>query len=784
MGLFGGNIGPYMTPDGRIVQMPADLAASFPGLTPQDQADLPSAPPPLAPPPVQPGPQQSAMQQPAPLTSGPVTMPSQVNPPDQQGAPRGPVTVPSQESDAGPPNAPRLPNAPQPVTNKQLQQMGTAGGVNAELAAQQGVSAASQRQGEAIANQATAVGSAMDDADQHAQRILDQRRQAAEANAAAIQAKTEQYQRDAKAIADIRVDHSIDHPVLAAIGLALRGIGGAMQGKSGDDIMDPVYKAIDRKVAAQMQDIERKKGALALQREAIGMQREAYRDQLADMDTYRLAAIEQAKRQIATIQQKTTSDVVRANTGLALANLDQKGAEILNNGVAREQQRLDAAEARKQAMQIAQMSNATTRRGQDMQQREADLNRAERAQEKLDAIAAQIATAKGKAGEDQAKLVREAGLADPKTGDPILTEAGADKMAQADKAEAQARKATDPAQAAKLNEYAQTLRQSAQMNDVATARDKDDRKQVQNTLDASHTFTTLADSTIEKLKAGPGAWNREEWASLKADLSTAQARYVATLGERVSVKALEAFQGVTSIDPDDPWWSRSVDKGKAIAALEALKKDAASWASSSLKGAGVKARWRPGIDQTETTFKGSTAAEVGKDATPGVLTRPFRFESPEDLQQSAQEGALSRKGARGNLSNYGLDPDDETRLDALVKQAGAETTGHAKYRDIVSTLAGPVSSDRPGLSTSVARLIKDRDPKLYADVLSQIDPAKAKEVDGYVSGVAAMPKRTAYDLTDDERAQLEQQRRERGMKADRTSDADYFRRGQPAPGAR
>lgn len=777
MALFGGQIGPYVTPDGRIVQMPADLAASFPGLTSQDQADLPAAPPPL---PITP-PQPAAPRPPPAPAAGPVASPSQVDPAQAQGAPRGPVTNPAQQTDAGPDNT------TQPVTNAQLQKMGTAGAVNAELQAQDAVSAATERHGQALANQATAVGNVMTAANERAGQILEQRRQKAEANAAALQAKTDQYERDAKALADQRVDHSIDHPVLAAIGIALRGIGGAMQGKSGDDIMDPVYKAIDRKVALQMQDIERRKGMLALQKDALGMQREANRDQLADEDVYRLAALDQANRKIEEIKQKTSSDVIRQNTGLAQAALLTKRADIVGTGVQREQQRLDAETARKQAMQMHRESLGVQIRGQNLQQQQHDADRAERAQEKLDERAAQILALNTKDAEKKAKEVKEQGLVDPRTGDPLLTAAGSEKMDQADREEAAARKASTPEQAARLNEHAQLLRQSAQANDIATARDTKDREATQHALNATHELAILVKQAKEQLGSDPSAFDREKWAQFRADAAVVKARYVATLGERVSVRALEAFDDVLSIDPDS-MFSRFADKGKAMTALDTLQRDASINADTMLKGSGVKAKWKPGIDSTETTFKGSTAAELGADTKPGVAGRLFYpLTSEGDLQQAAQEQAVGRTNTKGQVNSYGLDPTDNEKLRSLVDQAGAAS--HAKYKDIVSTLAAPITSDRPGLAMSVARLLKDSDQKLYSDVLSQIDPVKAQEIDGLLSATAqspgkGLPQRSLSDLSDEERAQLEQQRRERGMKADRESDAIYFRRGVPPPPGR
>jgi len=783
MALFGSEMTTVTTPDGRTITLPQQLAAQFPGLQPMPSQVAQSPALPVAPP----APQDTA---PAPDTAAaaPVTTPSQVEPSGPQ-APRGPVSNPAQATDAGPPNTPA------PVTNDQLAKMGVAGGVNAELAANDAQRAAIQQQGQALANQAEKVGASMHASEQEADRLLEARRQAAEANARDMQTRTDSYLREAKKVADTKIDRSVDHPILAAIGVALGGVGGAMlQKQYGGQLTNPgldaLYKAIDRKVAGQVQDLDQKRQGLATQRDALGMQRQSGMDRLHDMDTYRLGYLEQAKRQIETIKQQTTSDVVRANADVALGGLQQEAAKTVSGAQARWQTQHDAEVARKQALQMHRESIGVQIRGQDLQQKQHDADRAERSQEKLDSIAAQIALAKGKAGEDQAKLVREAGLADPRTGDPILTEAGQKKLDDANQAEAQARGAKTPEQAKKLNEYAATLRQSAQLNDVATARDAKDRGDVQHVLNASTDFTDLANRTVAQLEAGPSAFNRESWAALKADLETLKARYVATLGERVSVRALEAFAGVTSIDPES-MFSRAVDQGKAIAALKALNQDTAAYANSSLKGAGIKAKWKPGRDEEQHSFAGATSQEAGQDARPGLLsntaasirdtagaiTHPLDAASPDSKyfnrnpETEAENAALGRTNAQGKVNSYGLDPAVNEKVGSLIEESGS--VGHKRYADIVKVLADPLTTDRPGMTYGVARQIRDADPKLYADVIAQLGPERAKEIEGNLSVSAATPptggyrQRSLADLSDEERAQLTEQRRAKSTEEER-----------------
>lgn len=769
MALFGSDMAEVMTPDGRRITLPAQLAAQFPGLQPvppevAQPPALPVAPPVPA---FTPQDQQDIAQRGAPTpdtaAAAPVTTPSQVEPSGPM-APRGPVGSPSQASDAGPSNTPG------PVTNDQLAKMGVAGGTNAELAANDAQRDATTKQGEALANQADKVGAQMVASEAEAHRLLEERRQVAEANARDMQARTDSYLREAKKVADTKIDRSVDHPILAAIGVALGGVGGAMMQKQHGGALtnpglDALYKAIDRKVAGQVQDLDQKRQGLATQRDALGLQRQAGMDRLQEMDTYRLGYLEQAKRQVETIKQQTTSNVVRANADVALGGLQQEAAKTVTGAQARWQTHQDAEMARKQAAQQHRESIGVQIRGQDLQQRQHDADRAERSQEKLDEISTKIALAKDATSEKRAKEVREQGVIDPRTGDPLLTPSGADKMALADQREVQARASKDPAQAQKLNENAAQLRQSAQTNDIATARDAKDREKVQGALDSTHNLAVLADKTIAKLEGSPSAFDRQAWADLKASLAVVKARYVATLGERVSVKALEAFDDVLSMD-EDSMLSRIADQGKAMAALKELRSDAALNAAVTMKGAGIKSQWKPGLTEEKVEFGGKTAQEVAAGARPGGVIDDVAGDAISDR---ALESASSRTNAKGKVNSYGLDPADNDKLTTIVDRAAS--VGHKEYDTIAEQLAAPLTKEnRPGFATGVARKIRDQDPQLYQAVMSKlaaVDPAKAKEIDSTISVAAEMPKRSSGDLTDEERKQLTDQRREKTTEEER-----------------
>lgn len=783
MALFSGQLGQYTTPGGQQITVPSGLAQAFPGLQPFAPPPI-VAPPPAAPPPAAP----VLPPQPAPpdASAAPVTKPSQVEPAGP-GTQRGPVTTPAQETDAGPPNT------PPPMTNDQLAKIGTAGAYNEQIKAEQEQRAATQRQGEALANQATAVGAEMARADAHAQQLLEERARAAEENRAALQAKTEEYQRNAKAVADTKIDRSVDHPVLAAISSALLGIGQAMAGQP-IDAMGAVYKAIDRKVAAQMQDLDKRRGDLALQRDALGMQREAGRDRLAEMDTLRLGYIEQAKRQIETIKQQTTSDVVRANSDLALANLDQKSAETLGSAVSREQQRRDAETARKQQMLMHQQSLGVQIRGQNLQQKQFEDQLAFQKQKEIDEIATKIATAKGLAKDVVEKKIAEQGVVDPATGSLILTPDGQKKFADADKAEAQARGAKDPEQARKLNEYAATLRDSAKINDVAFAVNKEGAGEAMKVLKNTQNLTNDIDTAKQMLQKGPDAWNREEWAQLKVGLQNVKINFASTIGERLSVRALEALDDVLSVDTDS-LYSRTVDKGKALAALKTLNDELVQKGNVALRGAGIKTTWNPATAREAEQLGGEkTAQEVAAGATPGGFRGDVEKRLGELGARTNMDTALEEANARrsapskaypeGRTSDYGLAPDTDEKIRGLISKSA--TVGHAAYGDIVNKLKAPLEGDRPSLAVGTAKLIRDTDPRLFADVMAALPEVTRNELAQSIAPpqlAGPLNQRTGESLSDEERQQLLEQRRAATSEEDRRKYREAYDK-RAAKGAR
>ncbi len=353
-----------MTPDGRTVTVPDDMIGQFRGLTPMPAQPpvLPSAP--VVATPMPPPPKPAAATPMSAPVDAPVARPAQVPVPD-----------------AGPP-----PAAPKPITQREIATMGEAGPLNAEVDALTGAKVAAERLGQAIGDQAMAIGAVETAANDEADRQLAEIQRTSEANAKAVQDATDGYIRNSKRVADIKVDHGVDHPLVAAIGTALNILGAAMAKGDMTKVMDPIYRAVKAKVDAQMLDIENGRAGLALQREALGLLKQNGNDRVALQNTFMLSGLEQAKRRVQEMKDKSTSAITKAQADQAMTDLDSKIAGTIGSAQSRYQQRQDAAAARAQAERLARAQNAVTMRGQDLQH-----------EEHTDTIAAQIMLAKNEA---------------------------------------------------------------------------------------------------------------------------------------------------------------------------------------------------------------------------------------------------------------------------------------------------------------------------------------------------------------------------------------------------
>lgn len=809
MALFGDDSAQYVTPDGRTVTLPSQIAAQFPGLSPVsigtsgapapvNEIANPSPGPGTSPPgagPVQlptggapdwdPGASASfaAMTPkptPADAASSPVVSPTQV-PADGASHPvPGPVTSPTQATDAGPPNPPQTPS--QADLNKYTEAQRVAG----QGAALDDKAAAVKAAGTAEADKATTIGNFQSQVADEAARQTAARAKLAQDLETQRQQKLDQMMSMASQIQNTKIDREADHPVLAQIGIILGALGQTLNRSDHNLALDAFYKAIDRKVAGQMQNLEIKRGNLDTMRTQYGLQKDLDRDRLTDEDAHRIAYLDDAAKKMTAMGTQLESPIAKANMQSALADIAAKRQDVIDNAADRIKAQQLAAQARQDRLNSEAASRAVTLRGQSLEDKRFYYGQAQQEREHMATISAQMLERGDKLSADRAKRVAELGVVDPNTGTLMLTPDGQRKMDQADQLEAAARKATDPAQAQQFTQQAQQLRDYARINDAAIAQTTEGQKSAQKILAETSNAQKNIDAARSMIEADPSTFNRDEWAKVAVAMNGVKVNLAQLMGDRMSPKALESIDDVTNFDPSS-MYDRAVNKGKAIAALNAIETQMRAGASTALLSAGVQTPWSPTRPQDSaedkigsggagdepgivrrvshgimhpfsgglTSNAGQTAQEAANTQEPSDLDRlvyaPFGGydklgNQDKAFDQAAQAPGVDKNGRPLPPSNYGIDPADDARVRAKISEAGK--VGNKKYGQIVETLAQPLISDRPSLATGVARLINDEDPKLLNDVLAHIaaSPGGGEQKARALAEAAKSPAQRVPDL--------------------------------------
>lgn len=309
----------YTTPDGRTVRFPPALAQNFAGLTPE------------------PDPNDTGLMVPG----GPESMPVPQQPPGAGVSLPPPVPVMSEPMPAMPQAAPQQqPPAPQqpaaPKTDADLRQIGLAGALGAQTAAVDQAGAAGRKLADAQAQEMTAMADAFKERNAKLAEQEALRQQAAQEKMQRVQAASIEADRAMKAYADHKVDRSLDHPMLAAISLALSAAGSAMAGKSGEvPALGIMLQQMDKKVQLQLADRAKMKDVAGAKQSAIDRVRQMGDDQIAVYNLGMAGETEKAIRKIEEIKARSGSDQVKANAEIMIGELQGKKAGFLANTVER-----------------------------------------------------------------------------------------------------------------------------------------------------------------------------------------------------------------------------------------------------------------------------------------------------------------------------------------------------------------------------------------------------------------------------------------------------------------
>lgn len=725
MALFGSDMADVVTPDGRRITVPSQLAQAFPGLQPFVPPEVAQPPElPVAPP---------FVPQPSDALSSPQ--------PEPPAAPQ-----PAQPATAPEPQQPVV----KPVTNAQLAKMGPAGAANVELEAQTAQRAAVEQQGKALADQATAIGTEMEAVNAEAARQLQARQQYAEQRAADLQSATDALTREAKSISDVRVDRSVDHPVLAALSAALIGVGQAMN-KQPIDAMSAVYKAIDRKVAGQMAELDNRRANYAMSKDALGIQRQAGRDRLDEMDAHRLAYLDQAKRQLEEIKQKTSSDVIRGQTSVLQAEIDRKSAETVSVA----QQRFEQRQQQKEM--LAEQAASRRQSAAQFQQTFAENVRQFNVREDNDLRQAMLA-ARAKGDEIKAKKIADAmkenetrGIGDPGNGGKrFLQPEGVALEKQAVAADAEAQKFAQAAQGEKdpakrqaletraraSSDRATDLRAEIAINPNATWRlgspEIADKMALQ--VGATQTIANAVDE-IKVLRKNNGAkWlfstEGEAWMQSKGAQLSVALKDAWNLG----VLSSQDFELINNASGGDPTKLTPGDFIKILdiaegttSRLESLAQGVENSTRNNMRARGFNGEYKvkrdplakqtPEEEATVDALRSETPVEKAAQQERGLVGKAAEAvlnplgERPADRRARAAEES-------GSTSYPGLSDTQATAVDANLKALAKGGDKAKRAADTLVSLA--TDSSRPALQNAMLTTLKERAPDLYQQALGRL----------------------------------------------------------------
>jgi len=339
------------------------------------------------------------------------------------------------------------------------------------------------------------------------------------------------------------------------------------------------------------------------------------------------------------------------------------------------------------------------------------------------------------ASADKAKDLKVNGVYDPNTAAPLINAsdpAVAPAIAKAKQLDAQAAAATDPQQQAALAKQAADLRNNINVQFGATLEDKDGK--LKEKLGGAQRLINTTQRIRDALEDG-SITDRETRAALKTEADNAFTAWAETNGVKASSREYEVYK--EAIGQLDGITSTNVNKGPLKASLDALDKGTQNLAGTLLRGHGIKAvdangnPWvlTPEKPPQATQLSGTTSAEAGANAEPGIVTKTvgvdFRhpFTSPEardplNVENNADTGPT------------GLARADDTKVTALMRSYGkvSPEENQRVLTNLVNVVGDPGDDARKqALANSVLGRLREN-PTLYRKVLEELPADRRKQI--------------------------------------------------------
>lgn len=650
--------------------------------------------------------------------------------------------------------APQQPGA-RPVTTSDLQKGGYAGALNQQETANQGEIAAANRVADAQAIGQVAVADAFVERNKKLDQLFEDRARTANADLQALQARTAQYDAAAKRYADVKIDRSADHPLLAMIGIALSGWGAAKLGKDTNPAIDALYKSIDRKVAGQMADLEQRGKVLGLQKDAIASMREAAKDNLALKNLMISGESERSARLVEEITTRSSSDVLRAKGAEFAAQLRARGADQRMHAVDLQTKADQHAAEIKQRNIDSQRTFAASMAHTNESKRQFDLTLLEKAAERDKDLAIAIANANAKGKGDKATALaagvkenEQRGVGNAALGGYVLNKTGREQMKQADALEQQAVKldATNKGAADAARTRAAEIRAEAQNLNVFRLASPDDKIKFTDDYAGAQSMIKLGDD-IKR------AYDKFGKAYLKTDQGQAAIKskiieYLMTLKDAWHLGVLsknDILQVGKAIGEDPTEWNVSQiafdltkefgeDPDNFKARLDSLADGAQSRVYARMRARGYDGdvkdlfvREKEGAStavnkQYQAALEEQTPAEVVKGAESNRFVEGAQkvFYDATSKDVLAGEAANSpfysnNPAGGGSVSNPHL---TTKQVDFVTSAVTAQRKGDKTANELLVDAA--IDQTRPSFAYGVMVELRTADPELYKQLRSRV----------------------------------------------------------------
>lgn len=754
MGIYDGDgLVDIQTPDGRTLKIPSSVAAML------------HLPPPAPPPAVTdelagaPGAPQPAPLEPLPLAPDAISAAAPATP-----APPAPLPPPQPDvaaQDTSPKGA-RVPAETPPPAPMGAAPATPQGAVNEVRSATDQQAAAGIHAADTAAAGQVALANAMEERNKQLDPLFVKRQQDAEAGIQATAAKNAELESMRKTFANKKIDRSVDHPILAAISLALSGLGSAMKKEGTNPALDILWKAIDRKVAGQMADLEKMGTTIGYTREEAARLEKATGDKLARNNLLIATEGEKAARQFEAIAARTSSETIKAEALQNAAAMREKAAGITLAAV---QNQRDADERAKEFKQELGFKNKALGsenwrfsqgqkqqwaiHGDEMQiQREKmafDASKADQALRASGDAAAQ------KAYQEQKDKVDKNGVKLLTTNDYLLTNKGKQMMSQADAFEAKAKEIEDKGvstqpqslTAQAYRDKAAILRDHARVEGTALYRGPEQAAKLGEQYAAAQRVTRLSDEINTLYDANGRSYleTTEGQAALQAK-RTSLAMAIKTAWELGVLSKLDMGKVEEAIgkDPTKGWDSGNVMhaiglgagerpenfKARMGALVDDMQADTADKlrAGTSWDGKDPEELFRnkKKIEPNDTT-KAISAIERGKTPMEEAASRRGASTArnvvgatfyPLSGTPESQAKALEQSGS---LKYPGLSKDQgdafETALQASKKGGKAGTEAQALLID-------SAVKSRPEVALPLMQNLRDNSPEMYNKALAKL----------------------------------------------------------------